>query len=442
MYLNRRIDRELLLWSKELDRKPLLLRGARQVGKTAAVRNLGKHFKSFVEINFEEQKQVHKIFAGDLEPNEICKNLSIFYNKPIVEGSTLLFFDEIQSCISAITSLRYFYEKFPAIHVIAAGSLLEFALEELPSYGVGRVRSIFMYPFSFDEFLFACDEKLLLEAKQKATAQSPLLLPIHSKLLQYLKHFMLIGGMPEVISNYVKDRDVLICQRVLDDITLSLKDDFSKYKKRVPSLRISEVFESVIYQSGGKFVYSKAAVQANHRQVKEALDLLIKAGLVITVTHASANGLPIGAECDSKKRKLLIFDTGIFQRLLGLNISDIIFSDNLNVINRGALAEQYVGLEIIKASSCYTQQNLYYWHREALNSSAEIDYIVQKSNDIIPIEVKSGIKGSMRSLFLFMEEKKKNLGCRFSLETHSKYGKIVTYPLYAVSEFINLPIDF
>lgn len=438
IYLNRKIDNELSVWSRDSNRKPLLVRGARQVGKTASVRKLAEQFEHFIEINFEEQKQVHQLFSGDISPGEICENLSILYNIPVVEGKTLLFFDEIQSCLPAISSLRFFYEKLPAVHLVAAGSLLEFAFEEIPSFGVGRVRSFFMHPFSFDEFLLACGEELLLKAKQNASIQNPLSLPLHQKLLKYLKRFMVLGGMPEVMVNFVKYKDVTMCQRTLNDLTLSLKDDFAKYKKRVPASRISEIFESIVQQSGGKFVYSKAITQANHRQIKEAVDLLVKAGLVIPVTHTSANGLPLGAESNVKKRKLLIFDTGIFQCLLGLNISDFIFSDDFQLINKGSLAEQFVGLEILKASSCYSQTNLYYWHREALNSNAEVDYVIHKLDNIIPVEVKSGTKGSMRSMYLFLDEKKRNTGCRFSLEPYTSYNKIVTCPLYAVSDYMLL----
>lgn len=153
MYLLRSIDTELATWRKEKEGKPLLIRGARQVGKSTAVRELAKQFDHFLEVNFEEQKQGHKIFEEDLNPKELCENLSILYNVPIIPGRTLLFFDEIQACIPAISSLRFFYEKYPELHVIAAGSLLEFALAEIPSFGVGRIRSMFVYPLSFEEYL-------------------------------------------------------------------------------------------------------------------------------------------------------------------------------------------------------------------------------------------------------------------------------------------------
>lgn len=437
MYLKRNIDRELLLWTKSTSRKPLLLRGARQVGKSTAIRSLAANFEFYLEINFEEQKQAHQLFTGNLSPETIIENLSVLFNISIIPGKTLVFFDEIQACVPAISSLRFFYEKMPELHLIAAGSLLEFALAELPSFGVGRIRSMFLYPFSFDEFLLANSEELLLNAKRKASPENPLAEPLHHKLLEYLKRFLIIGGMPEVVAHYVKGKNINDCQRVLDDLIISLKADFSKYKQNVPTSRIMEVFESVVEQVGGKFVYAKAATEANLKQIKGAIDLLVMAGLAFPVIHTSANGIPLGAESDPKKRKMLIFDTGIFQRLLGLNIAEVLLSDQFSMINKGSLAELFVGLELLKSVSCYEQQYLYYWQREALNSNAEVDYLIQKQHNIIPVEVKAGTKGSMQSLFLFLKEKNRTCGIRFSLENFSVYDQVRVFPLYAVSNLVD-----
>ena len=434
MYLPRKIDQELSLWRKEKEGKPLLIRGARQVGKSTAIRELAKQFDHYLEVNFEEQRRVHSLFEGDLNPKELCENLSILYNVPIVPGKTLLFFDEIQACIPAISSLRFFYEKYPELHVIAAGSLLEFALAEIPSFGVGRIRSLFVYPLSFDEYLEGIGEHGLLTIKMKAGLQKPLAEPIHQKLLGHVKRFLILGGMPEVIASYVKHSDINRCGQVLDDLITSLKADFAKYKKQVPFLRIAEVFDSVVQQAGGKFIYTKAATEANHKQIREAVDLLIMAGLVVPVTHTAANGLPLGAEANPKKRKMLLLDTGIFQRLLGLQIAEILFEDDFDTMNKGAIAEQYVGLELLKSASCYRQESLYFWHREAKSSNAEVDYVIRQQENIVPIEVKSGKKGSMQSLFLFLAEKKAAGGIRFSLENYSAYDHIEVFPIYAVSE--------
>ncbi len=435
-YINRLIDNILLHWKQEADRKPLLLRGARQVGKSSAVKELSTHFQYFVTLNFEAQPALHRLFEGDLNPVDLCENIAVYFNTPIIPGKTLLFFDEIQSCIPAISSLRFFYEKMPALHLIAAGSLLEFALNELPSYGVGRVRSLFVYPFSFDEFLSAIGENALLEIKQKASPDQPLSDIVHQRLLLFWKKFIILGGMPEVVSKYVSGYDLLEIQSVLDDLIISVKADFAKYKKRVPSLRILEVFESVARQMGQKFTYSKAATDTNLKQIKEALDLLMMAGLVIPVTHSSANGVPIGAETTPGKRKLLLYDTGIFQRLTGLDLADIIAEDDFNSINKGAIAELFTGLELLKYSNPFLQESLYYWHRESPSANAEVDYIFQKKQHIIPIEVKSSARGSMQSMYQFMKEKKPPYGVRFSLENFALLPEIEIFPIYAVSNFV------
>lgn len=428
-YLYRKIDSELVKWSKETNRKPLLIRGARQVGKSFAVRELGRKFDYFVEINFDQREDVRVLFEKNLSPQEICNNLSLLYNTPIIPGQTLLFFDEIQACIPAISSLRYFYEKYNELHVIAAGSLLEFALEELPTFGVGRIRSMFVYPFCFEEFLIATGNNMLSQAIQNANFQNPLTEAVHSKALSLLKNFLILGGMPEVVATYVNGKSMLESMMVLDDLLISYKDDFAKYKKRVPSARISEVYESVMKNASKQFQYSGTA-DANIKQIKEALNLLIMSGLVIPVTHTSANGIPLGAEVNSKKKKLLPLDTGLYQRLLGLNLSDIVLSDDLDLINKGAIAEIFVGLELKKTASCYIRDELYFWKREEKNSNAEVDYLLQIGEDIIPIEVKSGKKGSMRSIHLFLAEKKSKYGIRCSTENFNIMDNIKIIPLY------------
>ena len=437
MYIKRQIDNELREWVALKNRKPLLLRGARQIGKTESVRHLSKQFDNFVEINFEENKEIHYIFEGNLSPKEICENLSVFLQVSIEPEKTLLFFDEIQSCIPAIQSLRFFYEKMPDLHLIAAGSLLEFALEETPSFGVGRIRSIFMYPISFDEFLRANNARGLLEMKQKANPKQPLNKALHDKLLKYFKKFIILGGMPEVIANYMETDDFNSSLQILDDLIFSFYDDFAKYKKRVPASRIRDVFDSVVMQAGGKFVYSKVSNNENYRQIKEALDLLILAGLVIPVVHTSANGLPLGAEINRKKQKMLLFDTGIFLRILGLNVGEILISNEFDMINKGNVAEMFAGLEILKYQSCYIQKNLYYWHREAKNSNAEVDYLFSQNSEIYPLEIKAGTKGSMQSMKLFMKEKNRKIGIRISSENFSTYENILVFPLYAINNFVN-----
>ena len=212
-YFSRRIDDELLTWSREKNRKVLLLRRARQVGKSSAVRNLSKSFKYYVEINFEDAaEKVKDLFQPGMSPQEICMKLSVITLTPIVPGETLLFLDEIQACVPAISKLRYFYEQYPELHVIAAGSLLEFALKELPSFGVGRIRSMFMYPFSFEEFLIASGKEIWTHEIRTANPQNPVFEALHSQLINQLQAFHLIGGMPAVVAAFIKNQDFLQCQ--------------------------------------------------------------------------------------------------------------------------------------------------------------------------------------------------------------------------------------
>jgi len=435
-YFSRTIDRELLAWTKTPDRKTLLLRGARQTGKSSAVKHLGKLFKYYVEVNFDDRKDVHPFFEQSLSPQEICEQLSFLYRTPIIPGETLLFFDEIQSCLPALSKLRYFYEQYPELHLVAAGSLLEFALEEIPSFGVGRIRSLFMFPFSFEEFLYALDDGMLVDAYRKATPQKPLQEPIHNQLVLRLKTFLIVGGMPEAVAQYAKTQDLLHTQKVLNDIIISLKSDFSKYRKRVPALRINEVFESVARQADGKFVYEHAAVQATNAQVKQALDLLVMAGLVYSITHSAANGIPLGAEINPKFQRFIMLDTGLFQRVLNLDVAQILISSDFQTINRGAIAEIFVGLELVKGSSCYNPISLYCWQREKRQGNAQVDYVIQRGEQIIPIEVKSGTQGAMQSLRRFMAEKNIEKGIRTSLENFAHYENIDVFPLYAISNLL------
>ncbi len=432
MYLARKIDQEIQSWKSDTTRKPLLIRGTRQVGKTRTVREFGKSFENYIEINFEETPRLKSLFAGDLTPSVICENLSAWFKTSIVPGQSLLFLDEIQECREALASLRFFYEKMPDLHVIAAGSLLEFALEEIATLGVGRIRSLFMYPLSFSEFLNGIGEQALLARIRSASPGQPMNDVLHDRLSELMQKFICLGGMPQVISSYAESKDLHQCQLLLDDLIISIRTDFARYKKRATALRIDEVFQSVVNQAGHKFVYSRACAQANHYQVKEALQLLIHAGLVIPVTHSSCNGLPLGAGANTQKQKMLLFDTGIFQRIMGLDLTEYLFSKKFSTINRGNMAEQLVGLELIKSEPCFQSPSLYYWHRESKSSNAEVDFVIVISQNIVPIEVKAGTKGSMQSLHLFMKEKDCTTGIRIASENFSAYDKLQVYPLYAV----------
>jgi len=438
-YFNRKIDNFLLQWKNEKLRKPLMLRGARQVGKTTAVRNLGKSFSYFVEINFENKDNAaaKTVFEQHSDPKIICSELTALFGKPIISGATLLFLDEIQSCTEAIAALRYFYEFMPELHVIAAGSLLEFALEEIPSFGVGRIDSIFMYPFSFNEFLCAMGQENWVKLIEEATPEKPLSDVVHLKIVEQFKNFLIIGGMPEVVAEYAKSRDFLRCQKILSSLLVSFRNDFAKYKKRIPAARINEIFSSIALQAEGKFIYERVGQNFNNEQVKKSLELLLMAGLCYQVTHTSADGVPLGAKINPKYRRIIPFDTGIYQRILNLDISSILLSNDFDTINKGAVAEIFVGCELKKNSSYYSDDELYCWVREKKNADAQIDFVIQHGENILPIEVKSGKQGSMQSMWIYLEEKRLKKGIRTSLENFSEYDKICVYPLYAIGNVLN-----
>lgn len=453
MYFKRLIDDYLEQWTKREDHKPLLLRGARQVGKSTAVRHLGESFDNFVEINFEKQPEYKEVFKRNLVISRIVSEISALCAKPIVPGKTLLFIDEIQECQEAIMSLRFFREDMPGLHVIAAGSLLEFALAELPTFGVGRIHSMYLYAMTFDEYLAANGETILLEYKRNASPDQPLPEPIHNKLTSFMRSYFLVGGMPEVVGKWVETHDYLQCQEVQDDIISGYEDDFPKYKKRVDPMLLRLTMRSAAVQATKKFSYSEVGGGYRTEEVKKALEMLLLAGICTQVVRTDANGLPLGSESDPSYRKILILDSGLWLRLLNMSsidvskiTSEILTEDTTDLVNKGPMAEMVAGLEMLRYKTPNLRHDLYYWIRLAKNSQAEIDYIEAKG-DVLPIEVKAGMKGGMKSLWIFMREKSLSSAVRCSLENfnHFEYidreasdaiRKVEIFPLYALSNLI------
>lgn len=433
-YFKRHIDLYLEEWKDGPNRKPLLVRGARQVGKSSAVRHLGEGFKYFVEINLERQRNVKELFGENLDVKKLCSQLGAIYNTPIIPGETLLFIDEIQESQRAISSLRYFYEDYPELHVVAAGSLLEFALNELPSFGVGRIRSMYMYPFSFDEFLEAQGLSMQVEYKRdEADCEHPLPLSLHEEMISQLRSFYLVGGMPEAVRVWVETSDYRECATVHNDILDTYQDDFKKYKSRISPLILSQTLKSVALQAGEKFVYAQVGENLGGTVVKEALSLLALAGLVIPVTHTAANGIPLGAEINPKYRKYLFLDIGLMQSLLGVQPADILIAGEADFVNKGGLSEMFAGLELVKYADYLKKAELYYWQRMERNAQAEVDYVISRKGKIYPIEVKANNSGSMQSMYKFIELKGCEYGIRTSLEPFSSYEKVKVVPLYALS---------
>ena len=433
-YFKRHVDKYLEEWKNSLNRKPLLVRGARQVGKSSAIRHLGESFKYYIEINLERQKDIKTLFGDNLNVKNICSQLSAIYNTPVIPGETLLFFDEIQESQRAISSLRYFYEEYPELHVIAAGSLLEFTLKELPSFGVGRIRSIYMFPFSFDEFLEAQGLALQVNFKKnEADCAHPLPVPLHEDMISQLRSYYLVGGMPESVRIWVQTGNYKECAIVHNDILDTYQDDFKKYKTRISPLLLSQTLKSVALQAGEKFVYSQVSNSVDGTSVKEALSLLTLSGLVTPVIHTAANGIPLGAEINEKFRKFLFLDIGLMQSLLGIQPKDILIANEMDFVNKGGLSEMFAGLELMKYDNYLSKPELYYWQRTERGAQAEVDYVFSRNGKIYPVEVKANNSGSMQSMHRFLELKKSEYGIRTSLEPFSAYEKIKVIPLYALS---------
>lgn len=451
MYLKRTIDKLLLDWKSSNNLKPLLLRGARQVGKSWAVKHLGESFEYFIELNFEKKPELIEIFEKIHDVHDLADRISLLYGKPVEPGKTLLFLDEIQESPDAIKSLWSFKEDFQNLHVIAAGSLLEFALKKLPSFGVGRIRTLFVYPFSFDEFLTAEGNASWITAKQKADYIQPLPNILHNDLVQHFRTYLMVGGMPASVSAWVSSHNYSQCQSELDDIQLTYYDDFAKYSKKVDTTLLRSTLQSVIFQIGGKFTYSKVNGSYRADDVKKALDLLCDAGIIKRVCHTASNGLPLGSETNSKFNKYIYLDSGLLLRILDLDlgsskpITELILAGTADeLVNKGGLAEMVLGWEMVKYNNPRSTHNLYYWENTADGANSEVDYITVKDLKILPIECKSGVSGKMKSLHLFMKNKKINDAIRCSLENFSIIEsvdsqepqitrRIQIIPLYAIS---------
>lgn len=426
-YFRRTIDTQLLEWKDSPYRKPLLVRGARQIGKSRSIRHLGEQFKYFIEVNFETRKEICAIFRQEYDVNVLCERIGMLFAIPVIPGETLIFLDEIQACPEALKSLWFFKENMPELHVIAAGSLLEFALQDMPSYGVVRVSSIFMYPMSYKEFLWALGKDEWQKAIDKADSEHPLFDALHNDLVSTYRTFLMVGGMPASVRAWIETRNFRLCINELADIQQTYYDDFAKYSEKVSPQLLRNTLQSVIVQTGGKFVYSKVAGGYAIDDVKKALELLSKAGLIKAVRHSAANGLPLGAEVNEKFTKYIYLDSGLLLRIIDLDFGGaeqptelILAGSEENLVNKGYMAELSVGWELVKAADFRHKYELYYWKNPSKGSTSEVDYIIPKNLNILPIEVKSGTSGKMKSLRLFTEKKHLTEAIRTSLENFSQ----------------------
>lgn len=379
----------------------------------------------------------------------IVQKIAIYINVPIEEGKTLLFLDEIQECPEAIMALRFFKEDYPGLHVIAAGSLLEFTLQELPTFGVGRIHTLFMYPMTFDEFLNANNENGLISMKRQADSQHPLDAAFHEKLIEYFRIYLLVGGMPEAVLAWIKTHNFNQCSHIQEDIILTYEDDFSKYKKRISPDLLRTTLHGICHQPGEKITFKQISADYRSSQIREAVRLLTLAGLVIPVIATSGNGIPLDAEANEKNMKILLLDSGLLLSVLQLEgnlaqhlVELIMTGSPQDLVNKGGLVEMVAGLELLRNKPCVQRQKMFYWEKSG-NSIAEIDYLDTFHLKVTPIEIKSGTQGGMKSLWQFMREKRLTEAIRCSFENFGEFTytdpqadnaerHITIIPLYAL----------
>ena len=422
----------LKTWRDHPLRKPLLLRGARQVGKSWLIRQFGLTFDHFIEINFEKDKQIKQLFMGSLEPQLLIQKIAGYVNKPVIPGKTLLFFDEIQECEEAITALRYFKEELQDLHVIAAGSLVDFKLKKI-GLPVGRLQFLYLYPLSFAEYCEVTDNQLLFRQAQQSLKLEGIL---HDKLLAAIKNYCWIGGMPAAVNAWITHGNFAFCQEIQDEILVSYRQDFNKYAKDYQISHLERVFSNIAHQLGQKYKYSSVDPELRAASLREAISLLEMAGVVHRVYHSSAQGLPLASGMDEKRFKAFFFDIGLVQRLQGMGIKEWLLK-SLSIKHLGGMAEQFVHQEYIAYTAQHAPHSLFYWHRENKQSNAEVDFLFVKDSKIIPVEVKSGHFGHMKSLKLFLESHPESpYGLKISESSEADFETIHSIPFYSIQRWL------
>jgi uncharacterized protein len=444
-------------WKQRSTRKPLIIRGARQVGKTWLIEHFANDFKDFIKLNFEEFPEYRSLFRTN-NVAEIVDNISLTFGKKIVPGRTLIFLDEIQTCPEAIGTLRYFYEHIPDLHIIAAGSLLDHILNDLAlPMPVGRVEFMYLYPMNFKEFLLAAGEELVVEFLSKYDFNAEISPLIHDKLLKLLRIYFFVGGMPEAVSVYFETNDLPEVERVHESILTSMEIDFTRYGKTGNVDQLRKVLRYVPRGIGKKLKYASIDPGEKSTPLKAAFQKLELSRIVHRVSATSSADLPLLQFAKNNVIKPVFLDIGLATHILKIRLID---PQNLMLVNEGELAEQFIGQQLLTREPLYIDHELFYWVREKSDSNAEVDFLVEAAGSAIPIEVKAGKTGTLKSLHVFMLEKNKPLALRFNADLPSSNDvnttvkmkeaiepveyRLLSLPLYLVNfidwENIRIPV--
>jgi uncharacterized protein len=437
-------------WLERDDRKPMVLRGARQVGKTYTVRELAKVTgMQLIEVNFEKHIKIASLFSSN-NPEKIIQNLETRLSIDIDIKKSILFLDEVQTEPEILAKLRWFAEDMPELAVVAAGSLLDFALDDHTfSMPVGRITYMYMNPLSFDEYLLLSDNRRLLRFLQNFTLEKDFPDEIHRQLMELFKEYLLVGGMPAALHAWNSNRSFADVQRIHLDLLSSYRDDFAKYAGKIPTTRLDDIIVAIPRLLGRKFVYSQVNADTRSQALKNSLELLTKARICQKVQACAGNGVPLLSETNPKTNKVVFLDVGLIASQLGLMLHEIQETEELNVVNSGAISEQVVGQLLQTIEPSYIDPSLCYWVREQKNSNAEIDYLIQHGSTIVPIEVKSGKSGTLKSLHLFMQEKKLSTAVRINsqptslagVETQQANYNLLSIPFYMIGQLHRLLSD-
>lgn len=432
--MKRLLYSHLKKWGKSANRKPLLLQGARQVGKTYLVEEFGKNeYEQFITLNFEEDPGLKTLFEENLNPGTILENIGIYFGRKITPENTLLFFDEIQVVPEVLTSLKYFSEKAQEYHIIAAGSLLGVSIGKPTSFPVGKVNFLTMHPMNFTEFLWATDEELLAEKLNNLSSIKPLPDIIHDKLLKLYKQYLYTGGMPEVLQNYVETKDIALVRQTQIEILEAYKRDFSKYAGKTQALKTAEVWQSIPFQlarENKKFKYGDVRKKARASTFESTIEWLKGAGLINMAYNVTTPKLPLKSYADYSKFKVYLLDTGLLGAMLDLPSRIIVYPDELFREYNGAFIENYVAQELAAQGI----SPLFYWTSK---SDAEVDFLLQKENAVYPLEVKSGTSIKLKSLRSYADRYSPPLIFRASPRNFTRSGNFVNIPLYNAGNIRN-----
>ena len=433
--MKRALYKELLKWKSENSRKPLLLQGARQVGKTYLINKFAKNeYKNYIYLNFEADTTLRTLFDTSLQPYKIIESLSFYLNKKINAQDTLLFFDEIQAAPRALTSLKYFCEEAPEYHIIAAGSLLGVSVGKQSSFPVGKVDFMTMYPMNFIEYLKASGNNMLAEHLEQKKSVETIPEIIHNKLMYHLKIYLFVGGMPEVLQNYFDYDDHLLVRKIQHNILMAYERDFSKYTDKTQAIKTSELWRSLPFQlarENKKFKYSDVKKGGRSSDYQLTIEWLKKAGLINSVYNITTAKLPLAGYSDRAKFKIYLLDSGLLGAMLDISSRLIPTPTKLFSEYNGAFIENFVASELTAAG----RDRLYYW---TAKSSAEVDFILQNEDEIIPLEVKSGFNRNKKSLRTYGEKYKPQYLYRISPRNFTKDDDFINLPLYAVFMLGNL----